>query len=121
MTTTIHDITNTQVTVDAFKADLRRSRSGLTSLIPTTTGSAKAIAMIFPELKGRLFGHAVRAPLLNGSLTDAVFELKCAVTAEEVNAAFAAAATGSFVGLCLVAIFMIDFGRWLRESVSICC
>ena len=99
MITTIHDITNTQVTVDAFKADLRRARSGLTSLIPTTTGSAKAIAMIFPELEGKLNGHAVRVPLLNGSLTDAVFELKRAVTAEEVNAAFAAAATGSLQGI----------------------
>lgn len=99
MITTIHDITNTQVTVDAFKSDLRRARSGLTSLIPTTTGSAKAIAMIFPELNGKLNGHAVRVPLLNGSLTDAVFELKRAVTAEEVNAAFAAAATGSLQGI----------------------
>ena len=86
--TTIHDITNTQVPIDAFKSDLRRARSGLNSLIPTTTGSAKAIAMIFPELEGKLNGHAVRVPLLDGSLTDAVFELKHAVTAEQVNAAF---------------------------------
>ena len=86
--TTIHDITNTQVPIDSFKSDLRRARSGLTSLIPTTTGSAKAIAMIFPELKGKLNGHAVRVPLLNGSLTDAVFELKQSVTVEQVNAAF---------------------------------
>ena len=99
MITTIHDITNTQVTVDAFKSDLRRARSGLTSLIPTTTGSAKAIAMIFPELEGKLNGHAVRVPLLNGSLTDAVFELKRAVTVEEVNAAFAAAAAGPLKGI----------------------
>ena len=99
MITTIHDITNTQVTVDAFKSDLRRARSGLTSLIPTTTGSAKAIAMIFPELEGKLNGHAVRVPLLNGSLTDAVFELKRAVTVEEVNAAFAAAAEGPLKGI----------------------
>ena len=99
MITTIHDITNTQVTVDAFKSDLRRARSGLTSLIPTTTGSAKAIAMIFPELEGKLNGHAVRVPLLNGSLTDAVFELKRAVTVEEVNAAFAEAAAGPLKGI----------------------
>ena len=99
MITTIHDITNTQVTVDAFKSDLRRARSGLTSLIPTTTGSAKAIAMIFPELEGKLNGHAVRVPLLNGSLTDAVFELKRAVTVEDVNAAFAAAAEGPLKGI----------------------
>lgn len=99
MITTIHDITNTQVTVDAFKSDLRRARSGLTSLIPTTTGSAKAIAMIFPELEGKLNGHAVRVPLLNGSLTDAVFELKRGVTVEEVNAAFAEAAAGPLKGI----------------------
>ena len=99
MITTIHDITNTQVTVDAFKSDLRRARSGLTSLIPTTTGSAKAIAMIFPELEGKLNGHAVRVPLLNGSLTDAVFELKRAVTVDEVNAAFKAAASGPLKGI----------------------
>ena len=99
MITTIHDITNTQVTVDAFKSDLRRARSGLASLIPTTTGSAKAIAMIFPELEGKLNGHAVRVPLLNGSLTDAVFELKRAVTVEEVNAAFAEAAAGPLKGI----------------------
>ena len=97
--TTIHDITNTQVPIDSFKSDLRRARSGLTSLIPTTTGSAKAIAMIFPELKGKLNGHAVRVPLLNGSLTDAVFELKQSVTVEQVNAAFKAAADGPLQGI----------------------
>jgi len=99
MITTIHDITNTQVPIDAFKSDLRRARSGLTSLIPTTTGSAKAIAMIFPELKGKLNGHAVRVPLLNGSLTDAVFELQQSVTVEQVNAAFRAAAEGPLKGI----------------------
>ena len=99
MITTIHDITNTQVPIDAFKSDLRRARSGLTSLIPTTTGSAKAIAMIFPELKGKLNGHAVRVPLLNGSLTDAVFELKQSVTVEQVNAAFKAASEGPLKGI----------------------
>ena len=99
MITTIHDITNTQVPIDAFKSDLRRARSGLASLIPTTTGSAKAIGMIFPELLGKLNGHAVRVPLLNGSLTDAVFELKQSVTAEEVNAAFKAASEGPLKGI----------------------
>ena len=99
MITTIHDITNTQVPIDAFKSDLRRARSGLTSLIPTTTGSAKAIAMIFPELKGKLNGHAVRVPLLNGSLTDAVFELKQNVSVEQVNAAFKAASEGALKGI----------------------
>jgi len=97
--TTLHDVTNTQVVVDAFKSDLRRSRSCLQSLIPTTTGSAKAIAMIFPELQGKLSGHAVRVPLLNASLTDAVFELERSVTVEEVNGAFEAAAHGPLHGI----------------------
>ena len=97
--TTLHDVTNTQVVVDAFKSDLRRARSCLHSLIPTTTGSAKAIGLIFPELQGKLNGHAVRVPLLNASLTDAVFELERATTAEAVNAAFAAAAAGPLQGI----------------------
>ncbi len=97
--TTLHDITNTQVVVDAFKSDLRRARSCSQSLIPTTTGSAKAIGLIFPELQGKLNGHAVRVPLLNASLTDAVFELERAVSVEEVNAAFRAAAEGELRGI----------------------
>jgi glyceraldehyde 3-phosphate dehydrogenase len=97
--TTLHDVTNTQVVVDGFKSDLRRARSCMQSLIPTTTGSAKAIGMIFPELQGKLNGHAVRVPLLNASLTDAVFELKRSVSVEEVNHAFEAAANGSLRGI----------------------
>ena len=97
--TTLHDVTNTQVVVDAFKSDLRRARSCIQSLIPTTTGSAKAIGMIFPELQGKLNGHAVRVPLLNAALTDAVFELEREVTADEVNAAFEAAANGPLKGI----------------------
>jgi glyceraldehyde 3-phosphate dehydrogenase len=97
--TTLHDVTNTQVVVDAFKSDLRRSRSCLQSLIPTTTGSAKAIGLIFPELQGKLNGHAVRVPLLNASLTDAVFELERSVSVEEVNGAFEAAANGPLHGI----------------------
>jgi len=97
--TTLHDVTNTQVVVDAFKSDLRRARSCLQSLIPTTTGSARAIGLIFPELQGKLNGHAVRVPLLNAALTDAVFELESAVTADEVNAAFEAAANGPLQGI----------------------
>jgi glyceraldehyde 3-phosphate dehydrogenase len=92
-------VTNTQVVVDAFKSDLRRARSCLQSLIPTTTGSARAIGLIFPELQGKLNGHAVRVPLLNAALTDAVFELERAVTADEVNAAFEAAANGPLQGI----------------------
>ncbi|MBO8204319.1 ArsJ-associated glyceraldehyde-3-phosphate dehydrogenase [Prochlorococcus marinus] len=86
--TTIHDVTNTQVPVDFYKSDLRRARGCMQSLIPTTTGSAKAIAEIFPELKGKLNGHAVRVPLLNASLTDAVFELNNEVNEKQVNNAF---------------------------------
>jgi len=97
--TTLHDVTNTQLVVDGFKGDLRRARSCLQSLIPTTTGSAKAIGLIFPELQGKLNGHAVRVPLLNASLTDAVFELEQATTAEAVNAAFDAAARGPLQGI----------------------
>ena len=97
--TTIHDVTNTQVMVDAPHKDLRRARSGLNSLIPTTTGSATAITQIYPELTGKLNGHAVRVPLLNASLTDCVFELKGETTAAEVNALFADAAAGPLHGI----------------------
>ena len=86
--TTIHSITNTQTILDAPHKDLRRARSCGASLIPTTTGSATAITHIFPELKGKLNGHAVRVPLSNASLTDCVFEVERPTTAEEVNAFF---------------------------------
>lgn len=97
--TTIHDVTNTQTIVDRPAKDLRRARSALNNLIPTTTGSAKAITQIFPELTGRLNGHAVRVPLLNASLTDMVFELARETTAEEINAAFKAASEGALDGI----------------------
>lgn len=84
--TTIHDITNTQTILDAPHKDLRRARACGMSLIPTTTGSATAITHIFPELKGKLNGHAVRVPLANASLTDCVFEVSRATSVEEVNA-----------------------------------
>ena len=89
--TTIHDLTNTQSILDTPHQDLRRARACGSSLIPTTTGSANAITEIFPELKGRLNGHAVRVPLANASLTDCVFEVERATTAEEVNAFLKAA------------------------------
>lgn len=97
--TTIHDVTNTQTIVDRPAKDMRRARSALNSLIPTTTGSATAITLIYPELKGKLNGHAVRVPLLNASLTDCVFEVERETTAEEVNALFKAAAAGSLDGI----------------------
>ena len=97
--TTIHDITNTQTIVDKAHKDLRRARACGQSLIPTTTGSAKAITQIFPELKGKLNGLAVRVPLLNASLTDFVFEAERATSVEEVNALFKTAASGSLAGV----------------------
>ena len=97
--TTIHDPTNTNLVVDAPHKDLRRARSAMLSLAPTTTGSATAIALIYPELKGKLNGHAVRAPVLNASLTDCVFELQRETTAAEVNALFAQAAQGALAGI----------------------
>lgn len=97
--TTIHDITNTQIIVDKGHKDLRRARACGNSLIPTTTGSARAITKIFPELEGRLNGHAVRVPLLNASLTDLVIETARPVTVEEVNGLFRQAAEGELKGI----------------------
>ena len=97
--TTIHDVTNTQTIVDRPAKDLRRARSALTNLIPTTTGSATAITLIYPDLVGKLNGHAVRVPLLNASITDCVFEMSRVTTVEEVNQCFAAAAAGSLQGV----------------------
>jgi glyceraldehyde 3-phosphate dehydrogenase len=97
--TTLHDMTNTQVVVDAPHKDLRRARSASMSLIPTTTGSATAIGLIFPELQGKLDGLAVRVPLLNASLTDAVFEVARATSVEEVNELLRAGAEGALYGI----------------------
>ncbi len=97
--TTIHDLTNTQTIIDAPHKDLRRARASGMSLIPTTTGSATAITKIFPELEGRLNGHAIRVPLLNASLTDCVFEVKQATTAEEVNHLFQQASQTTLKGI----------------------
>jgi glyceraldehyde 3-phosphate dehydrogenase len=97
--TTIHDITNTQVVVDAPHRDLRRARASGQSLIPTSTGSAAAIGLIYPELLGKLTGLAVRVPLLNASLTDCVFEVQRPTTVEEINGAFERAAAGPLAGI----------------------
>ncbi|RUO75707.1 ArsJ-associated glyceraldehyde-3-phosphate dehydrogenase [Pseudidiomarina taiwanensis] len=97
--TTIHDITNTQSILDSAHKDLRRARACGESLIPTTTGSAKAIGMIFPELAGKLNGHAVRVPLANASLTDCVFEMQRPTSVTEVNQLFADAANGELKGI----------------------
>lgn len=97
--TTIHNLTNTQSILDTPHKDLRRARACGSSLIPTTTGSATAITEIFPELKGRLNGHAVRVPLTNASLTDCVFEVMRETSAEEVNAMLSSAAEGELKGI----------------------
>ncbi len=118
--TTIHDPTNTNLVVDAPHKDLRRARSSLLSLAPTTTGSATAIALIYPELKGKLNGHAVRAPVLNASLTDCVFELQRATTVEEVNALFKAAAEGELAGILGYEerpLVSVDYARDTRSSI----
>ena len=97
--TTLHDLTNTQTVVDAPHRDLRRARASSLSLIPTTTGSATAIGLIFPELQGKLDGLAVRVPLLNASLTDCVFEVSRSTTVSEVNGLLEAAARDSLAGI----------------------
>ncbi|EGR4200045.1 ArsJ-associated glyceraldehyde-3-phosphate dehydrogenase [Vibrio cholerae] len=83
--TTIHNLTNTQTILDAPHKDLRRARACGMSLIPTTTGSAKAIIEIFPDLKGKIDGHAVRVPLANASLTDIIFDVQRDTSVEEIN------------------------------------
>lgn len=118
--TTIHDPTNTNVVVDAPHKDLRRARSAMMSLQPTTTGSATAIAVIYPELKGKLNGHAVRAPVLNASLTDCVFELQRETTVAEVNALFEAAAKGPLAGILgyeTKPLVSADYARDTRSSI----
>jgi glyceraldehyde 3-phosphate dehydrogenase len=118
--TTIHDPTNTNLVVDAPHKDLRRARSAMMSLAPTTTGSATAIALIYPELKGKLNGHAVRAPVLNASLTDCVFELQRPTTAEEVNALFEQASQGDLAGILgyeTRPLVSVDYARDTRSSV----
>lgn len=97
--TTIHDLTNTQTILDAPHKDLRRARACGMSLIPTTTGSATAIVEIFPDLKGKINGHAVRVPLANASLTDIIFDVKRDTTAEEVNALLKAASQNELQGI----------------------
>ena len=118
--TTIHNPTNTNIVVDGPHKDLRRARSAMLSLAPTTTGSATAIALIYPELKGKLNGHAVRAPVLNASLTDCVFEIKTSTTAEEVNALFEAAAKGPLAGILgyeTRPLVSADYARDTRSSI----
>ncbi|SEH57149.1 glyceraldehyde 3-phosphate dehydrogenase [Rheinheimera pacifica] len=118
--TTIHDLTNTQSILDTPHKDLRRARACGSSLIPTTTGSATAITEIFPELKGRLNGHAVRVPLANASLTDCVFEVERATTSDEVNALLKAAAEGELkdiLGYETRPLVSVDYKTDPRSSI----
>ena len=119
--TTIHSLTNTQTIVDAAHKDLRRARSCGSSLIPTSTGSATAIAEIFPELRGRLDGIAVRVPLTNASLTDCVFEVERATTVEEVNGLLLAASRraplAGILGYETRPLVSIDFVTDPRSSI----
>ncbi|MDF1830867.1 MAG: ArsJ-associated glyceraldehyde-3-phosphate dehydrogenase [Porticoccaceae bacterium] len=118
--TTIHDITNTQSILDEYHSDLRRARASGLSLIPTTTGSATAIAEIFPELKGRLNGIAVRVPLANASLTDCVFEVETPTTVESVNKALQDAANGrlkDILGYEETPLVSVDYTDDTRSSI----
>ncbi|MCK0166493.1 ArsJ-associated glyceraldehyde-3-phosphate dehydrogenase [Jannaschia sp. S6380] len=117
--TTIHDVTNTQTMVDRPHKDPRRARSALNNLIPTTTGSARAIMAIFPEMEGRLTGHAVRVPLLNASLTDCAFEMAHEVTAEGINNAFRRAEAGALAGILGVEDRSLVSSDFLNERRSV--
>ena len=119
--TTVHDVTNTQTVVDAPHKDLRRARSSLMSLVPTTTGSATAIGLIYPELQGKLNGLAIRVPLLNASVTDCVFEVERDTTVEEVNALFKAAADAPLAGILGYEerpLVSVDFLNDPRSSIA---
>ena len=118
--TTIHNPTNTNVVVDFPTKDLRRARSALLSLQPTTTGSATAIGLIFPELLGKLDGHAIRVPVMNASLTDCVFKLKQKTSSDEVNALFDSAASNDLAGILGIEyrpLVSADFSGDSRSSV----
>lgn len=118
--TTIHNITNTQTIIDLGHKDLRRARANSLSLIPTTTGSARAIIEIFPQLKGKIDGIAVRVPLLNASLTDVVFEVERPTTVEEVNGFLKSAADGPLAGILgyeTLPLVSIDYKTDPRSSI----
>lgn len=118
--TTIHALTNSQNVLDGPGNDLRRMRAGGESLIPTTTGAAKAITTIFPELMGRINGHAVRVPIICPSLTDMVFEVEHETTAEQVNAALKNAASDELEGILGYeerALVSIDYKSDPRSSI----
>lgn len=97
--TTVHSYTNDQVTLDAGHKDIRRARAAALSIIPTTSGAAKAIGLVLPELKGKLNGYALRVPTPTVSITDLVVQLKTPATPDEVNAAFREASEGELKGI----------------------
>jgi len=97
--TTIHSYTTSQMLLDLAAKDLRRARSGSLNIIPTSTGAAKAIALVIPELKGKLDGYSLRVPTPTVSIVDAVFEVEKAATAADVNAALKAASEGPMKGI----------------------
>ncbi|MFA5518847.1 MAG: type I glyceraldehyde-3-phosphate dehydrogenase [Spirochaetota bacterium] len=112
LVTTIHSYTNDQVVLDAPHSDLRRARAAAVSMIPTTTGAARAVALVIPELKGKLDGGAIRVPTPNVSIVDLVCEVGRDVTVEEVNKAIKDAAEGSMKGIlqyCEEELVSIDF------------
>ena len=112
--TTIHAFTGDQRTVDTLHSDPRRARSASLSMIPTSTGAAKAVGLVLPELIGKLDGTAIRVPTPNVSMIDLVFEAKKAVTAEAINAAMVKAANGALkgvLGICDQPLVSIDFNH----------
>ena len=117
--TTIHDPTTSNVVIDAPVSDLRRARSALTNIQPTSTGAARAIAAIYPELNGKLNGHAVRIPVLNASLTDCVFEVETPTNAETVNARLSTAAqTGPLAGILGVEHRLLVSSDYVNDTRS---
>lgn len=120
MMTTVHSYTNDQRVLDAPHKDLRRARAAAMSIIPTTTGAAKAVALVLPELKGKLNGFALRVPTPNVSVTDLVVELEKEATKESINAAFHKAAEGELKGILGVSDLPLvskDFNGDARSSI----
>ncbi|MGI5892599.1 MAG: type I glyceraldehyde-3-phosphate dehydrogenase, partial [Bacillota bacterium] len=118
--TTIHSYTNDQKIIDNAHKDLRRSRAAAMSLIPTTTGAARAISLVMPEMKGKLNGFAVRVPTVNVSMVDLTVQLTKTATAEEINAALKEASEGAFEGIlgyCELPLVSVDFNGDKRSSI----
>ncbi len=118
--TTIHAYTNDQVLTDVYHSDLRRARSATMSQIPTSTGAAKAVGLVLPELAGKLDGFAMRVPTINVSVVDLTFTAKRATTKEEIDAAVKAASEGPLKGILgfnAAPLVSIDFNHDARSSV----